>query len=44
MRVSESAYHAYMKGKSYVLSAAKAVIAQHVAAVFAAVRGTAHCG
>ncbi len=35
MRVSRSAYHGYAKGKSYVLSEAKAVIAKQVAAVFA---------
>jgi hypothetical protein len=36
MRVSESAYHDYAKGQSYVLSAMKAVTARQVAAVFAA--------
>ena len=35
MRVSRSAYHGYAKGKSYVLSEAKAMIAKQVAAVFA---------
>ena len=34
MRVSESAYHAYRSGKSYVLSAQKADVAKQVEAVF----------
>jgi putative transposase len=36
MGVSESAYHAYAKGQSYLLSAMKALTARQVAAVFAA--------
>ncbi len=34
MRVSESAYHAYRKGKSYVVSAQKAAIGEQVKGVF----------
>lgn len=34
MRVSTSAYHAFASGKSYVLSAAKTRLAEHVEAVF----------
>ncbi len=34
MEVSRSAYHAYMRGKSYVPSAAKAAIGEQVKAVF----------
>ena len=34
MRVSESAYHAYQSGKSYVVSTAKATLGERVTAVF----------
>lgn len=34
MRVSKSAYHAYQSGKSYVVSAEKAVLGEQVKAVF----------